>query len=104
MTALFPRPLLSLQQHLNCATYNSHRPAVCLPGLNKPSVAVRFNPRLFSLKTDGEEVNSGMCDLPYRAVFAVVSLDAVVVYDTQHSYPLTIATGLHYAGLTDASW
>lgn len=82
---------------------------MCLPGLNKPSVAVRCNPRLFALKgrgdgTESESMEAPMCDLPYRAVFAVVSLDAVVVYDTQHSHPLTVATGLHYSGLTDACW
>lgn len=79
---------------------------MCLPGLNKPSVAVRCNPRLFALKgsADTEVYEAPMCDLPYRAVFAVVSLDAVVVYDTEHSHPLTMATGLHYSGLTDACW
>lgn len=82
---------------------------MCLPGLNKPSVAVRCNPRLFTLKghadgTEGESTEPPMCDLPYRAVFAVVSLDAVVVYDTEHAHPLTVATGLHYSGLTDACW
>lgn len=82
---------------------------MCLTGLNKPSVAVRCNPRLFTLKgrpdgTESDSVEPPMCDLPYRAVFAVVSLDAVVVYDTEHSHPLTVATGLHYSGLTDACW
>lgn len=82
---------------------------MCLPGLNKPSVAVRCNPRLFALKgrsddTEMTSMEAPMCDLPYRAVFAVVSLDAVVVYDTEHSHPLTVATGLHYSGLTDACW
>lgn len=75
--------------------------------MNKPSVAVRCNPRLFALRGDGTEsepMEAPMCDLPYRAVFAVVSLDAVVVYDTEHSNPLTVATGLHYSGLTDACW
>ena len=87
-----------------------NRPAVCLPGLNKPSVAVRCNPRLFTLRgcADGKDSETieppPMCDLPYRAVFAVVSLDAVVVYDTEHTHPLTVATGLHYSGLTDACW
>lgn len=81
---------------------------MCLPGLSKPSVAVRCNPRLFALKggtaEDSTAASRALCDLPYRVVFAVVSLDAVVVYDTEHSHPLTVATGLHYAGLTDACW
>ncbi|CAM9862137.1 unnamed protein product [Scytosiphon promiscuus] len=82
------------------------KPALCFTGLNKPSVAVRCNPRLFALKGSGESeaVDASICNLPYRAVFAVVSLDAVVVYDTEHSHPLTIATGLHFSALTDACW
>lgn len=85
------------------------RPAICLLGLTKPSVAVRCNPRLFTLKgcgdnTRSEAVEEAMCDLPYRAVFAVVSLDAVVVYDTEHATPLMVANGLHLSALTDACW
>lgn len=85
---------------------SSNRPALCFTGLNKPSVAVRCNPRLFTLKGngDGKAAEASLCDLPYRAVFAVVSLDAVVVYDTEHSHPLTVATGLHFSALTDACW
>ena len=43
-------------------------------------------------------------DLPYRSVFAVLTLDSVLVYDTHHDRPLAIARGLHYAGLTDCCW
>lgn len=79
-----------------------------LPGLNKPSVAVRCNPRLFALKSDegaaDKPLETPVSDLQYRVVFAVVSLDAVVIYDTEHSHPLTVASGLHYSGLTDACW
>lgn len=42
--------------------------------------------------------------LPYRSVFAVLTLDSVLVYDTHHLRPLCIARGLHYAGLTDCTW
>jgi hypothetical protein len=42
--------------------------------------------------------------LPYRSVFAVLTLDSVLVYDTYHSRPLSIVRGLHYAGLTDCTW
>lgn len=71
-------------------------------------MAVRCNPRLFALKGDedsGDGTNeAAVSDLPYRVIFAVVSLDAVVVYDTEHSHPLTVASRLHYSGLTDACW
>lgn len=37
-------------------------------------------------------------------VFAVITIDGVLVYDTQHRNPIAIAEGLHYAQLTDLSW
>ena len=42
--------------------------------------------------------------LPYRSIFAVLTLDSVLLYDTFHCRPLSIARGLHYAGLTDCTW
>lgn len=118
MTVVAPTVLstvLLARRTTNCIAFPStgfppvaNRPAVCLPGLNKPSVAVRCNPRLFALKNGegaADKTNEvPISDLPYRMVFAVVSLDAVVVYDTEHSHPLTVASGLHYSGLTDACW
>ena len=43
-------------------------------------------------------------ELPYRSVFAVLTQDTVLIYDTHHDRPLCIARGLHYAGLTDCTW
>eukprot|EP00554_Chaetoceros_debilis_P009423 CAMPEP_0194101434 /NCGR_PEP_ID=MMETSP0150-20130528/2137_1 /TAXON_ID=122233 /ORGANISM="Chaetoceros debilis, Strain MM31A-1" /LENGTH=967 /DNA_ID=CAMNT_0038788045 /DNA_START=209 /DNA_END=3109 /DNA_ORIENTATION=- len=42
--------------------------------------------------------------LPYRSLFAVLTADSILIYDTFHSQPLCVARGLHYAGLTDCSW
>jgi len=39
-----------------------------------------------------------------RIVFAVVTLTAVYVYDTQHAYPLARVGGLHFACINDATW
>merc|ERR1712165_320983 len=47
---------------------------------------------------------SGDTLLPYRSIFAVLTIDTVLIYDTYHSNPLSIIKGLHYAGLTDCSW
>ncbi|KAL7552977.1 hypothetical protein ACHAWF_017196 [Thalassiosira exigua] len=47
---------------------------------------------------------SGKSPLPYRSVFAVLTAEDVLVYDTYHNRPLAMARGLHYAGLTDAAW
>jgi chromatin assembly factor 1 subunit B len=81
----------------------------------QPSVAVRPNPVLFTLPAASAEASkenkSPKNDrtrqpggLPYRSIFAVLTWDSVLVYDTCQSKPLSIARGLHYANLADATW
>jgi chromatin assembly factor 1 subunit B len=48
--------------------------------------------------------DASISSLPYRSVFAVLTQDSVLIYDTYHDRPLCIARGLHYAGLTDCTW
>jgi hypothetical protein len=43
-------------------------------------------------------------NLHYRSIFAVLTLDSVLIYDTYHITPLAMARGLHYASLTDCAW
>lgn len=103
------------------ARHRFDEPYKVLPGLDKPSVVVRPNPVLFELPNlealgpdatkenqspaDGELVlNTSPCGLPYRSIFAVLTLDSVLVYDTHHCQPLAVIQGLHYAGLTDCCW
>lgn len=108
------------------ARHEYEKPYKVLHGLEKPSVVIRPNPVLFKLpkltSEDSKENvrrlptqsspasvannNSRRCDesLPYRSIFAVLTLDSVIIYDTFHSKPLCIARGLHLAGLTDCSW
>lgn len=88
-----------------------------MSGLEKPSVVVRPNPVFFKLPpgatrpkvSESEDDTAGVpsstsLNLPYRSIFAVLTLDSVVIYDTYHTTPLAIARGLHYANLTDAVW
>lgn len=42
--------------------------------------------------------------LPYRSIFAVLTTDTILVYDTHHTRPLSVIRGLHYAGLSDCQW
>ena len=42
--------------------------------------------------------------MPYRSVFAVLTQDSILVYDTVHAAPLAVMRGLHYANLTNATW
>ena len=42
--------------------------------------------------------------LQYRMVYAVASLDSVLLYDTQHRAPFGFISNIHYAGITDLTW
>ncbi len=82
------------------ARHHFEQPYKVLTGLEKPSVVIRPNPVLFQLPAQSKM----KAILPYRSIFAVLTIDTVLIYDTHHNVPLAMARGLHYAGLTDASW
>jgi len=93
------------------ARHQYDRPYKVLSGLEKPSLVVRTNPILFKLpkhaQSDSKEnlnKKGTIQNLPYRSIFAVLTTDSILIYDTYHTRPLCIARGLHYAGLTDCSW
>jgi len=67
-------------------------------------VAARFCPRLFEAATDGAE--GSPFDLPYRMVFAVATVETVIIYDTTGQQPLAVLGGLHFeaAPITDIAW
>eukprot|EP01119_Soliformovum_irregulare_P025374 TRINITY_DN9374_c0_g1_i1.p2 TRINITY_DN9374_c0_g1~~TRINITY_DN9374_c0_g1_i1.p2 ORF type:complete len:271 (+),score=95.60 TRINITY_DN9374_c0_g1_i1:467-1279(+) len=76
-------------------------PVVHLPGTKKPTICVRFNPNRYQSRVPEDK---RIFALPYRMVYAVASLDTVLIYDTEGVYPLAILEQLHYAELTDLSW
>jgi chromatin assembly factor 1 subunit B len=84
---------------------NLNSPCFFIPTNNKPSLCVRFCPKLFKL--DSNNKNS-LFDVPYKMVFAIATTDAVLIYSTQSLVPLLIVSNisgnLHYASLTDMSW
>lgn len=108
------------------ARHEFEKPYKVLHGLEKPTVVIRPNPLLFQLPSsaasDSKEnvlitqnqsspasvanQNSRRFDdsLPYRSIFAVLTLDSILIYDTYHPKPLCLIRGLHLAGLTDCSW
>mmetsp|Transcript_13799 Transcript_13799/g.28985 ORF Transcript_13799/g.28985 Transcript_13799/m.28985 type:complete len:717 (+) Transcript_13799:250-2400(+) len=106
------------------ARHRFEEPYRVLAGLDKPSVVVRPNPVLFQLpplvleelkenqhpftgKSDNATRSSKQTNpsgLPYRSIFAVLTLDSILIYDTHHAAPLSILQGLHYSGLTDCCW
>lgn len=65
---------------------------------------MRPSPVLYQLPDSNSERTNENATLPYRSIFAVLTQDSVLIYDTHHDRPLCIARGLHYAGLTDCTW
>ncbi|KAF9552103.1 WD40 repeat-like protein [Agrocybe pediades] len=47
---------------------------------------------------------SSVFALPYRMLYAVVTMDTVAIYDTQQAAPLCLLTKLHYDEFTDMTW
>lgn len=92
------------------------KPAVCLPTLEKYTIAAKFCPLLYKLrpikrKNVGKDDNLApwekfqtLFSLPYRMVYAVATQNAVMIYDTQQSTPISRVSNIHYTGLTDLSW
>ncbi|EGV63404.1 Chromatin assembly factor 1 subunit [Yamadazyma tenuis] len=76
-----------------------HRPVVHLPGLKRPAVAVQFSPLVYERSTP-----TAVFDLAYKMVFAVVTQDSVVVYDTERLEPLGVVSNVHYSTITDLAW
>jgi chromatin assembly factor 1 subunit B len=109
------------------ARHRFDEPYRVLTGLDKPSVVVRPNPVLFELPPSVLEESkenqwpssrkatfdfraaqqfpsTSPSGLPYRSIFAVLTLDSILIYDTHHDAPLSVLQGLHYSGLTDCCW
>lgn len=42
--------------------------------------------------------------LPHRSIFAVLTSDSVLIYDTHHLKPLSVVRGIHFANIVDAAW
>lgn len=94
----------------------------------KPTIAVRFCPLLFKLRREqpapeasqplserAAETLGGATDapaasarpwlpLPHRTVWAVLTADSILVYDSESALPLAVVQGTHFAPLTDLAW
>ncbi|KNC86541.1 hypothetical protein SARC_01314 [Sphaeroforma arctica JP610] len=76
------------------------------PCMDSPSNEIKFCPVAFERRKRSKHtgpVNS-LIDLPYRLIFAVMTVNSVIFYDTQSLTPFAMISDLHYAPLTDLSW
>lgn len=81
--------------------YSLDKPVLYHLANDKPSILVRFNPFLYKLVPT---TDTPLFDLPYRMIYAIATLDTVVLYDTQRIGALAIVGQIHYANLTDLTW
>lgn len=89
-------------------------PLAHLPGFKKPAVAVSFSPVYYALDTGSagsadsanstDTANSTVFKLPYKMVYAVLTQDSVVIFDTQHEQCLGTVSNIHFSTLTDLAW
>jgi len=90
------RPPSSNEGHVRPPTPAASKPGSPTPHVNPPT----STPSAPVVTSNSASVFA----LPYRMLFAVVTMDAVVIYDTQQTTPVCMLTKLHYDEFTDASW
>jgi len=82
---------------------NLVRPAFTLPGLRYTATGVSFSPNFYR-KTGGKQGVEALIDVPYALVFAVQTIEQIVIYTTESIYPIAVIGNLHYAYITDTVW
>jgi chromatin assembly factor 1 subunit B len=75
-----------------------------LPGITTHANVIKFCPYLMKLKEIKEDDPAPLINLPYRMVFAVATIEHVLIYTTQSTYPISIVKNLHYDSINDLSW
>lgn len=74
-----------------------------LPGIKNHATCIRFCPYLFSLE-EGNQNSPGILNLPYKILFAVATVDHLLVYSTQSTFPIAIVRNIHYDSINDIAW
>jgi chromatin assembly factor 1 subunit B len=76
---------------------NLGTPSFKITGLNKPAIAIAFNPIKYLSQP-------GLFNLPYKYIFAIATKDSIVLYSTEKLQPIGYVTNLHYSTITDLKW
>ena len=74
------------------------------PVASKPSTPVILPQAEASTGASVVVPTASIFALPYRMLFAVVTMDTVAIYDTQQAGPICMLTKLHYDEFTDLTW
>ena len=79
-------------------------PIAHIPGQTKPIVSVRFCPIVFEKDSDSVDTAKPFEILPYKMVYAVATIDSVILYDTCSNKPLAAFFQIHFDSITDIAW
>ncbi|KAI0672179.1 WD40 repeat-like protein [Trametes maxima] len=83
--SMMPSPALSASDSMRPPTPAASKPPTPIPIVTPTPTASIFS-------------------LPYRMLYAVATMDTVMIYDTQQAGPVCLLTKLHYDEFTDMSW
>lgn len=103
-----PRPagqtnrLVQSSPALSPMDLRSPPPAPSKPSTPAPTAA--HHSHSHSVTPSHAPTTASVFSLPYRLLYAVVTMDAVAIYDTQQAGPICILTKLHYMEFTDVCW
>lgn len=81
-----------------------NKPAFMLPGIKSHATCIRFSPYLYQLKERKDDDPPAMLALPYRMMFAIATVDNILLYQTQSIMPIAILKSIHYDSINDMSW
>ncbi|KAI0773000.1 WD40 repeat-like protein [Trametes elegans] len=84
-SAMMPSPALSATDSLRPPTPAASKPPSPIPIITPAPTATIFS-------------------LPYRMLYAVATMDTIIIYDTQQAGPVCLLTKLHYDEFTDMTW
>jgi chromatin assembly factor 1 subunit B len=76
---------------------NLSNPAFKITGINKPAIAISFNP----IRYRG---NSQITNLLYKYFFSIATKDSVFLYSTDDLHPIAFVSNLHFSTITDVRW
>ena len=108
------------QPHLSSSPQSEKAP-VTQPSAAGSDISATHSPSLHPLKQSNSNVSTSsktstsvvsspssgsgsVFALPYRMLYAVLTMDTVTIYDTQQAGPVCLLTKLHYDEFTDMSW
>lgn len=75
-----------------------NKPSLVISTNNKPAICTRFCQKIFQKK---EEDQFSMLDIPFVVVFAISTMDNVMIYSTASLAPIAVVGNIHFALIND---